>query len=181
MITPLPIFEGCSLINKKTNNLISEASSEIERAPQGRVVSHGQFKGHKDCRGKRCYNKACRDHVYGNCRYCSTLPYVLSKLRNHKITSTGTHAFDLWRSRKGTLDVKLRLLIDELQEFAETDFMSLGKLSVKASPSPMIVLKNDENAVPTKRGQHMMAAKDCFVKMRAKFWAGQANLGYLKK
>lgn len=170
---PVSIKRGANL-----HEFTSDSSKKDGLMPDKSVkfVLHGRFKGTQDNRGKRCFNRDCRNEGYACCRYCTTLPYESLKLINNAYTKSLIRfqfALDLWRARRGALDTKLRLLIEELQEFAEVDPL-LRKLNVKNSHAPRSISKFDENTMLT-RTKKITAGKGRFVKMRAKFWSAQAN------
>lgn len=182
MTRPIPFFGGPVSINRE--NLLHElapgATSHGTVKPDynSRFVLHGRFKGTRDNRGLRCFNKECRFEGYACCSHCTTLPYETLKLCNNSYTRNLLRlhlAFDLWRTRRGILDTKLKLLIEELQEFAETENI-LRKLNVKNSHILRVIQMYDEHNSPAKACKHVLA-KGCFVKMRAKFWSAQAIEG----
>lgn len=180
MTRPIPFLGGPSSIVHATDHLeVTPVAPDQEEAPPNynvKFVLHGRFKGTRDNRGQRCFNKECRHEGYACCSHCTTLPYKSLKLTKSTYSRSLLRlhlALDLWRTRRGILDTKLKLLIEELQEFAETDNI-FRKLSVKNPHIPRATLVCDESMSPLRTCKHALA-KGRFVKMRAKFWSAQAN------
>lgn len=172
-------FEGCKRnIHKSHSEIVNKKTNKTAISQTERYVSHGHFKGIRDERGLKCFNRLCRENVHGNCQFCRSLPYVSTKLQissSSRLLFKPHFGLDHWRNSRGAIDLKLRILINELQDLVETDFIALGRLSLKpASLSNSIVVQ------PLTLEQPIKKARVCFVKMRAKFWTDQANL-YQKK
>lgn len=176
------IIDGYSWNNQEATHwdIDSGLASIDEKNP--RYVLHGFFKGYQDFRGQRCYKNSCRSLGYAQCLHCGTLPYVSLSLRK---TRAATLTIDATadrprRSNRALLDAKLRVLLKELQDFAETDFMASSKYFFKTfGPNSKQASNNGESLSPEKSDHQNLLSRTSFVDRKAKFWVGQPNHGRL--